>query len=236
MVCANTSLKLNFKLGGTNHTVKGESWGGALADTIIVCADVGHVPKDSDSGCPSISSVVATQDAENKSQFIAGLASMIEERVLAYNTNMKKLPQNMLFYRNEINESQYGMAYSDEVPLIKKGRKTTDWTRKITVIVVGKGYHPRFFPDQSRNLNHFSAEAADKERKKNIEEGLVIEHSTVYPTHLNFYLQSHNSPDGIVRSAYYVVIYDEFNYTLEQLQSIVSNHSPGHLYSRENGF
>lgn len=65
------SLKINFKLGGTNHQVKTL---GVKKNTMIVGADVTHPRKIMDPNqyepCPSMAGVVATSDL-NHAHYLA---------------------------------------------------------------------------------------------------------------------------------------------------------------------
>lgn len=148
---------------------------------------------------------------------------MIEERLLVYCDNMKnKLPENILFYRDGVSESQYGMVHDKEVQLIrdgcraagKKKGKGDNWLPKITVIIVGKRHHTRFYPNPAKPR---------ESRKPNLEAGLVVDNHIVHPKQFSFYLQSHSSPQGTARSGHYVVIYDTYNYSPAVIQDIVSN-------------
>lgn len=65
---ANVGMKINMKLGGTNHKVQGlaESGGGAskLQNTMILGADVTHPSPGSVEGTPSVAAVVGSFDAD----------------------------------------------------------------------------------------------------------------------------------------------------------------------------
>lgn len=76
-----SSLKVNFKLGGTNHEiVKGF---GLLANTMIVGADVTHPGRASALSCPSIAGVVATiSDAQQTYLASARLQEGMQEVVI----------------------------------------------------------------------------------------------------------------------------------------------------------
>ncbi len=79
---------------------------------------------------------------------------MICERLTAYYPkNNNKLPSHILFYRDGVSESQYGMVKDEELPQIRDGflRAAEDLRIKenklpqITLIVVGKRHHARFY-------------------------------------------------------------------------------------------
>ncbi|KAE8443761.1 hypothetical protein EG329_001355 [Mollisiaceae sp. DMI_Dod_QoI] len=219
----NVCMKVNFKLGGINQIVQqvNGSWMcGVFPGTMVVGADVTHSGKASDSTIPSIAAVVATMDDHSgrylgsarlqahNTEFIEDLAGMIEERVLRFIESFKpdpkggalRGPKHILFYRDGVSESQYGMVYDEELSQIERGAEAAGKKRGITVrpavtlIVVGKRHHTRFFPTYRPG----NKPEAGK----------------------NFYLQSHDSPIGTARSGHYVVIKNGSNYSLEQLQEI----------------
>ncbi|TEY53574.1 hypothetical protein BOTCAL_0244g00010 [Botryotinia calthae] len=232
-VISNISLKINFKLGGVSHFLNDQTsqrifWAGAKVNTMIVGADVSHAGKGRDATCPSMAGIVATCDQqcshyfasarlqENNTESIADLADMIAERIDRYYAVNKTLPEHILFYRDGVSESQYGMVVIDEIPRIKSGCKAAgekngrgqNWCPKITLLVVGKRHHTRFFPKVPKTelLNN------------NLPSGLVIDSGVVTPNHFSFYLQSHDSALGTARSAHYIVILNESDYTPERIQ------------------
>lgn len=73
---------------------------------------------------------------------------------------------------------------------------------KITVIVVGKRHHVRFFPT--------SPETSDK--TGNCRAGTVVDRDVGHPTEFDFYLQSHGGLLGTSRPAHYNVLLDENNF------------------------
>ncbi|TGO08682.1 hypothetical protein BTUL_0196g00060 [Botrytis tulipae] len=232
-VISNISLKINFKLGGISHLLNDEAsqrifWAGAKANTMIVGADVSHAGKGRDATCPSMAGVVATCDQlcskyfasarlqENNTESIADLADMIGERLDKYRRVNDSLPEHILFYRDGVSESQYGMVVNDEIPLVRagcraagaRGGKGNSWCPKITLLVVGKRHHTRFFPKLAQNIKF----------NNNLPSGLVIDSGVVTPNHFSFYLQSHDSALGTARSAHYIVIINESDYTPESIQ------------------
>ncbi|KAB8292552.1 hypothetical protein EYC80_008261 [Monilinia laxa] len=246
-VCANFALKINFKLKGVSHHVNTPRCG-ADESTMIIGADVTHPsPENAAKGCPSIAAVVATNDDINnlylgsarlqkgKQEFIEDLEGMIYERLAAWYRKHKtmvaikaenKLPANIIFYRDGVSESQYGMVRSEEMPQIKAACKKIyplvkraeillnmrAYKPKITIIVVTKRHHTRFYPN-------YEWETA------NIDPGLIIDTDVVTPNQFSFYLQSHCSPIGTARSSHYVVLEDGQNFreNPSKLQEITNN-------------
>ncbi|KAF7867569.1 uncharacterized protein EAF02_009760 [Botrytis sinoallii] len=243
--CGNISLKFNLKLGGINQEVSNGC--GTKSRTMVVGADVTH--PGNEEGCPSIAAVVATDDdsrfqylgsarlQEGKQEYISDLRGMIKERLLAWAERALKgikrghggiypriIPDHILFYRDGVSESQFGIvrhhekqqifdgcsdAYM-ELKLNLKGKKLPGalqklakdetWKPKLTLIVAIKRHHARFYPltlvDGDPNLGA----------------GTIVDSVVVTPNHFSFYLQSHCSPLGTAKSTQYVMIYDDLNY------------------------
>ncbi|TGO21637.1 hypothetical protein BPAE_0208g00070 [Botrytis paeoniae] len=254
--CGNISLKFNLKLGGINQEVSNRC--GIKARTMIVGADVTH-PGDEE-GCPSIAAVVATNDdsrfqylgsarlQEGKQEYISDLRGMMKERLLAWAERVLRnikpglggiypqiLPDHILFYRDGVSESQFGMvrhhekqqifdgcsdAYMELKPNLKetlrdafpKVAKREKWKPKLTLIVAIKRHHARFYP--------LTLVKGDP----NLVAGTIIDAVVVTPNHFSFYLQSHCSPLDTARSTQYVVIYDDLDYktTPKDIMNIVS--------------
>ncbi|KUJ21353.1 Piwi-domain-containing protein [Mollisia scopiformis] len=236
----NVCMKINFKLGGVNQVVLSDSntWmAGVKRGTMIVGADVTHSGKGLDSTIPSLAAVVATccPDAgvylgsarlqTHNTEFIENLASMIEERVLRFVEAWGKGPDHILFYRDGVSESQYGMVYEEELPQIRQGAKAAGQKKclqinpAITLLVVGKRHHTRFFPKWLEGQKP-APKAGDRSTDRNTVAGLIIDHTVVTPHHFSFYLQSHDSPIGTARTGHYVVISNGSNYSPDELQQI----------------
>ena len=125
-------------------------------------------------------------------------------------------PKRILFYRDGVSEGQFKQVLEKEVPLIKglshtppyihrlltqdalEACKDTGIDPTITVIVVGKRHHVRFFP---------APNVAD--RSGNCPAGTVVDTDVVHPTEFDFYLQSHGGLLGTSRPAHYSVLKDE---------------------------
>jgi hypothetical protein len=133
----------------------------------------------------------------------------------------QNFPQHILFYRDGVSESQYGMIYLDELPQAEagclafgeaKGQKAP-YKPKITMLVVGKRHHTRFYPKEN---------APAQAKMTNLQAGLIIDHTVVTPQYHDFYLQSHDCPEGTARAGHYVVIVNESWYTPRMLHDTVN--------------
>ena len=85
--------------------------------------------------------------------------------------------------------------------------KKLGFSANITLIVVGKRHHVRFFP-RSNN---------EGDRSGNCPAGTVVDSDVVNPVEFDFYLQSHGGLLGTSRPAHYNVLLDEnkFTYVIE---------------------
>ncbi|ESZ91812.1 hypothetical protein SBOR_7807 [Sclerotinia borealis F-4128] len=238
-ICGNISLKFNLKLKGINQKVNQKC--GLKPQTMVVGADVTH-PGDEEER-PSIAAVVATNDEESfqylgsarlqegKQEYISDLRGMMKERLLAWAEKASKgpvglggrvsqvVPDQILFYRDGVSESQFGMVRHHEkqqildgcidaynqlsldtknkrpgaLPKLAKGVK---WKPGLTLIVAIKRHHARFYPWSEDTAN----DAISKKNDPNLNAGTIVDSVVVTPNHLSFYLQSHCSPLGTARS------------------------------------
>lgn len=147
---------------------------------------------------------------------------MIEERLLAFQQNTGKLPDHILFYRDGVSESQFGMVTLEELPLIEAGchaagarLRSRTWFPGITLLVVGKRHHTRFYPKKP-----------GQQKMENFQAGLVVDTEVVSPDENDFYLQSHDSALGTARSAHYIVLYNSSDYSMTEIQELVCHINP----------
>ncbi|KAG6811309.1 hypothetical protein H0H92_008021, partial [Tricholoma furcatifolium] len=208
---------INVKLGGIN-TIPEPSSVSVLTDpsnpTVVMGADVIHPAPGSD-GRPSFTAIVANVDS-NTAKYVAcsraqtSRQEMIEDleemskHVLAkyqlYRSKVEKKkplavanPKRLIFYRDGVSEGQFKQVLEQELPAIKRACQSLEMSPKITIIVVGKRHHVRFFP-QSRN---------DADRTGNCQPGTVVDRDISHPTEFDFYLQSHGGLLGTSRPAHY---------------------------------
>lgn len=240
---ANVCLKINVKLGGIN-TIPDPSSVSVLTDqhnpTIVMGADVIHPAPGSD-GRPSFTALVANVDSDTAKYIAASRVQtsrqeMIEElesmshhclsMYMKYRQMAEKkaagnvAPKRIIFYRDGVSEGQFKQVLEQELPLIKKACASLKINPKITILVVGKRHHVRFFPQSER----------DADRSGNCRAGTVVDREVSHPTEFDFYLQSHGGLLGTSRPAHYSVLYDENNFSADALQSL--SFALCHVYAR----
>ncbi|SJK96831.1 uncharacterized protein ARMOST_00077 [Armillaria ostoyae] len=229
---ANVALKINAKLGGVNVIPDPKS-APIISDprmpTIVMGADVMHPAPGSQS--PSYASVVASIDSDGarymakttlqlgRQEMIADLRTMAKDLLLAYmgyRSNMEKvstLPKRLIFFRDGVSEGEFKRVLDLELPELEAACRDAKMNPppKITFIVVGKRHHMRFFPK----------DAKDKDAKSgNLLPGTVIDQAITNPVEFDFYLQSHGGLLGTSKSSHYNVVYDEFGFSPDAIQSL----------------
>ncbi|KAJ8481770.1 hypothetical protein ONZ51_g5795 [Trametes cubensis] len=236
---ANVCLKINVKLGGIN-TIPDARSVPVLTDphnpTIVMGADVIHPAPGAD-GRPSFTALVGNVDSDtakyiadcrvqtSRQEMIDDLEDMATGMIKmyqGYRTGVERKPANpkrIIFYRDGVSEGQFAHVLEHELPQIKRACAATGVQAKITIIVVGKRHHVRFFPGQS-----------DADRSGNCPAGTVVDKDIVHPTEFDFYLQSHSGLLGTSRPAHYSVLYDENGFTPDSLQAL--SFALCHVYAR----
>ncbi|KAG6662378.1 protein argonaute PNH1-like [Carya illinoinensis] len=244
---ANLSLKINVKMGGRNTVLLDAlRWRIPLVSdipTIIFGADVTH-PENGEDSYPSIAAVVASQDWPEVTKY-AGLVcaqphreeliqdlfktwkdpqhgtvtgGMIRELLLSFKNATGQKPLRIIFYRDGISEGQFYQVLLYELDAIRKACASLEPTYQppVTFIVVQKRHHTRLVA-----TNHNDRSSTDK--SGNILPGTVVDSKICHPTEFDFYLCSHAGIQGTSRPAHYHVLWDENNFTADEIQSLTNN-------------
>jgi len=155
--------------------------------------------------------VISIQD-QNKKEMVSDLCSMLQSRLRLWKGGplrpgaQRELPRNILVYRDGVSEGQYKVVLNDELPLLReacrkmyKPADTKAGVPKISIIIVGKRHHTRFYPTK--------ADGAD--RSENTKSGTVVDRGVTLARNWDFFLQAHTALQGTARPAHYYVIHDE---------------------------
>ncbi|RUS13746.1 Piwi domain-containing protein [Endogone sp. FLAS-F59071] len=229
----NVALKVNHKLGGTNNKLKEKL---PLFDkpTMVlgaasVLGDVTH--PGGGSNAPSIASVVGsiTPDAnlyvarvefqESRIEYIEKFQSMFFHCLRLFKTKSGVLPERILYYRDGVGEGMFKeikrleieamLKAFDQVPKpYSPNIKTPNYRPTISMIVVQKRHHARFFPINPQ----------DQDRSSNCPAGMVVETGITHPVHL----QSQAGLQGTSRPTHYHVLHDENKFTPDALQELTN--------------
>ncbi|KAK9697061.1 hypothetical protein RND81_08G012500 [Saponaria officinalis] len=244
---ANVSLKINVKVGGRN-TVLVDAISRRIPlvsdrPTIIFGADVTH-PHPGEDSSPSIAAVVASQDWPEVTKY-AGLVcaqahrqeliqdlykswqdpnrgqvsgGMIKELLISFRRSTGHKPQRIIFYRDGVSEGQFYQVLLYELDAIRRACASLEpnYQPPVTFVVVQKRHHTRLFANNHQDRN-------STDRSGNILPGTVVDSKICHPTEFDFYLCSHAGIQGTSRPAHYHVLWDENNFTADELQSLTNN-------------
>lgn len=178
---ANVALKFNLKCGGVNQLLPNQLGFLNAKGTMVVGIDVSHPAPKSIEGTPSIAAVVASIDEhygqwpgsiqcqQSKKEMVSTLNLMMQERLNLWISKNRQGPNRILIYRDGVSEGQYKTVLEDELKQIREACKEVYGQRvqpQITIVVVGKRHHTRFYPTDARNADN----------KGNPLSGTVVDH------------------------------------------------------------
>ncbi|RYP16592.1 hypothetical protein DL765_005053 [Monosporascus sp. GIB2] len=218
----NVALKFNLKLGGSNQEIRNRRLPFLSEDkTMVVGIDVTHPSPGSTDKAPSVAGMVANIDkwmgqwpavlsiqSKARQEMVSNLKDMLKSRLNLWRTKGRhpSLPENILIYRDGVSEGQYRIVHDDELPLLRaaceemySAAQRKAGLPRLTVVVVGKRHHTRFYPT--------TAEGAD--RSSNCAAGTVVDRGVTEARGWDFFLQAHSAIQGTARPAHYFVVHDE---------------------------
>jgi hypothetical protein len=228
---SNVALKFNQKLGGVNHKIQGKGLSPLDDKMILFGIDVTHPSPGSSETAPSIAGVVASIDSDysqypgsirtqaGREEMVQELGEMVVERLqLWQKENDNRLPTRLVVYRDGVSNGQYQLVIEKEYPTFvaafKKLYGPESKHPKVTIIVVGKRHHTRFYPTK--------AEHADQ-KTGNPHPGTVVDRGVTGEKMFDFFLLAHQGLQGTSRPAHYVVIKDDNKFGADQLQVLTNN-------------
>ena len=219
---ANVALKFNLKLGGINQLIENNARLGIINEdkTMVIGMDVTHPSPGSAPNAPSVASMVASVDRwlgqwpailriqQAREEMISELGLMLKSRLQLWKLKGKhaSLPENLLIYRDGVSEGQYELVLDKELPRLREVCKLTyppeDTAKglpRITIVIVGKRHHTRFYPSKSE----------DADSNHNPKAGTVVDRGVTEARNWDFFLQAHTALKGTARPAHYYVVLDE---------------------------
>ncbi|KAI0391746.1 Piwi-domain-containing protein [Xylariaceae sp. FL0594] len=218
---ANLGLKVNLKMGGTNHKLSVTLPIVGQGRTMVVGYDVTH-PTDAagnTEGMPSLVGLVASTDPDlgqwpGVTWMQEGGQEMLDSRLLEEHfKNRIKLftdakanrygpPQNIIIFRDGVSEGQFSDVITKELSAMQAACRKIYKAHaqpKMTLIVSVKRHHTRFFP----------TDADSQSATRNIEPGTVVDRGVTQATTWDFFLTAHHALKGTARPAHYTVLHDE---------------------------
>ncbi|KAL4798294.1 ribonuclease H-like domain-containing protein [Aspergillus venezuelensis] len=218
---ANVGLKFNLKLGGINQKIMPNQLGIiGEGKTMLLGIDVTHPSPGSAKEAPSVAAMVASVDSylgqwpaeiriqrESRTEMVDDLESMLRAHLRRWAKNYKgAYPENLIVYRDGVSEGQYDLVIEKELPLLQSACKAmypaTDTAKKlprISIIIVGKRHHTRFYPTGQQDADRFN----------NPINGTVVDRGVTEARNWDFFLQAHTALQGTARPAHYYTVWDE---------------------------
>uniref|UniRef100_A0A336LXQ0 CSON004700 protein n=1 Tax=Culicoides sonorensis TaxID=179676 RepID=A0A336LXQ0_CULSO len=235
----NIMLKVNSKLGGTNHVIEAKSNVSiGRQPFMVIGADVTH-PSPEQTNIPSVVGVAASYDKNAfryncqwriqnpRDETIRDLQEIVEENLRIFKQKHNILPKHILYYRDGVSEGQFPEIKQIELQAIQRACQTIggpDNKIKITVIIVQKRHHTRFFP---KTPNQFDR------KNNNVTPGTVVDSEIVdTKKKWQFFMVSHISIQGTAKPTKYCIIHDDAGVSNEDLQ--VFTYNLCHLFTRCN--
>ncbi|CAF0781393.1 unnamed protein product [Adineta ricciae] len=227
----NIAQKMNARLGGINSTV---SFKKIFVDQpktngdvfMFIGADVSHVVVSERK--PSIAAVVASvsptstqyicrsseqrplKDKKYSLEVIKDFQPMTRDLLHVFVQTNKQYPTKIVVYRDGVDEGHFQKLLDNEVQALKNACIEVYGNRplpKITFVVIKKSHNTRFFAPNGQRITNMAA-------------GTVIDTTIVHPRQFDFYLNSHAGALGTNVCSYYHVLYNEIEFTSDELQQL----------------
>ena len=135
-----------------------------------------------------------------------------------------RVPKQILYYRDGVDNGQYYAVRKEEVQEIKRGwidfvksKQLTDTypaEPKVTALVVTKRHRTRFYPEEVPGI--------DSRANHNCEQGTCVDSAVTHPTFFDFFLQSHKPGPGTAKPTYYIVLENGMQFTANELQDFTN--------------
>ncbi|KAM5533769.1 hypothetical protein V8D89_012544 [Ganoderma adspersum] len=239
---SNVALKVNAKLGGTNHKVDAASMRWLTTQkTMMMGIDVTHPGAASVPGTPSLAAVVASVDEhfvqfpasfalqkpdwnKDSKEMVEDLTRMTMERLQLYKQKNGKLPDRIIVFRDGVSDTQYDQVIKHELPRLQAAFKQISPERaykpKLSIIVCGKRHNARFWAPDSEHAT----------KNGNTLPGTVVDKGITDVYLFDFYLQAHDGLQGQAKATHYVVVYDENKLDADTIQQ--GTHTVSYLCAR----
>ena len=220
---ANVALKFNLKMGGVNQVLDSSKLGiVGEGRTMIVGIDVTHPSPGSADTAPSVAGVVASINKnlgqwpavlkiqDGRKEMVTDLGELFQSRLKLWRKhNGNALPENVIVYRDGVSEGQYNTVLDAELPELRKACEGTyppvDTKRglpRISIIIVGKRHHTRFYPT---TIDESKIDA----KSSNSKNGTIVDRGVTEARNWDFFLQAHTALKGTARPAHYIAVHDE---------------------------
>ena len=239
----NVMLKINTKMGGTNHTLiprgrpsatpvfqdppQSLSW---LFDKpcMLVGIDVSHADPGVEK--ESLAAVVASMDGRAyqyathissqtcRGEMVEVLTDAMVKLLDLFRRRNGAMPSNIIIYRDGVSDGQFDQVLKFEMPMIKDALALLGYMDndkvKIAIVICQKGHHTRVVYEESSGANPSYINPCA---------GLLIDatggkNSIASGRHNEFYLNSHAAIQGTSKPCKYSLIFDEIGFKMAELE------------------
>lgn len=130
------------------------------------------------------------------------------------------LPEKILYYRDGVSEGQFDQVMAiernDMLQACQAVQPGYEKTVKMTIVVVQKRHHTRFFPGKT-------GIGKDDRKNNNVPAGTIVDSHITRPNENHFYLVSHQSIQGVAKPTKYCILLDEGDHNIDDLQVLTYN-------------
>ena len=215
----NLVLQMSVKLGAS-------PWGLNLnlKNTVIFGADVYHQKRNNSVGAlvsifgDNFTGRYSTQKIQKSGQEIMkNISDMIMTHLDHIVKKNKKVPENLIFYRDGVGEGQVQIVIRHEIQKIVSNleKKYPNKTPKLTFVIVTKRLDERFAVKKNNNLY-------------NPDKGLIIMDQIVKKENANFFMVSQKVNNGTARPTHYNIVLNQCGLSLNRIEELTYDLT--HLY------
>ncbi|KAM7519207.1 hypothetical protein LguiB_018169 [Lonicera macranthoides] len=223
---ANLGLKINAKLGGSNAELNEPlQLPRIFGQDHVMFVGADH-PSPMNKSCPSIAAVVATTNWPAANRYAARVhpqqhckekivyfGTMVLDLVNNYARINKVKPKRIVIFRDSVSEGQFDMVLNEELVDIRAAIYDENYRPTITLLVAQKRHQTRLFPENE----------GEGGPSGNVPPGTVVDTTIVHPFKFDFYLCSHYGGIGTSKPTHYYVLWDDHQFTSDQLQKLIYN-------------
>ena len=159
---------------------------------------------------------------ENTSSVSPSIKSLLIKSLKAVGKHLKKGIENIVIYRDAVNERQQNLIYESEIDFIKKAieKANEELEKKIysntkwSLILVSKINEIKMF------INNEQGGGNNFKYIENIPVGTIIDKEITHKDKYDFFLNSTESRQGTCSSTHYTVLYDDTNLSAIQIYKL----------------
>jgi eukaryotic translation initiation factor 2C len=169
---------------------------------------------------PSLAALCASKDPEAtqystylraldaKSDLVEDMAGLTKQALDDFFRANNRYPKRIVHYRDGVSVGRFPKLIEKEVGGIKTALIEMNLNCSVTTVAFQKNHHIRLFPTGAMD------------RSGNCMPGTVVDTCITHPTEFNFVLQSHAGIQGMSKPTIYHVLYDENNFSSDELQDL----------------